>query len=53
MMTKLLEVSRSGYYDWLLKHLRPLDDDWLLLKEQVLMLWEKSKHRHGVRHICI
>lgn len=51
MMARLLEVSRSGYYDWQARLLNPQSDPWAALKEQIGMLWEKSKHRYGCRRI--
>jgi transposase InsO family protein len=51
MMARVLEASRSGYYTWQKRHLRPGTDEWAALKEHIKQLWEKSKHRHGVRRI--
>jgi len=51
MMARLLEVSRSGYYNWQLRLLNPQSDPEAALKGQILMLWEKSKHRYGCRRI--
>jgi transposase InsO family protein len=51
MMTRLLEVSRSGFYNWSARQLDPGSDPLAALKEKIKELWEKSKHRHGVRRI--
>jgi transposase InsO family protein len=51
MMARLLEVSRSGYYTWQRRQLHPGTDEWGALKGHIEKLWEKSKHRHGVRRI--
>jgi len=51
MMARLLEVSRSGFYDWLTRQLDPGSDPWAALKERTEELWKKSKCRHGVRRI--
>jgi transposase InsO family protein len=51
MMARVLEVSRSGYYAWQSRQLNPSADEWSALKGRIEQLWEKSKHRHGVRRI--
>ena len=51
MMTRALEVSRSGYYNWAARQLDPKSDPWAKLKEKIQGLWEESKHRHGARRI--
>jgi len=51
MMARALEVSRSGFYDWLTRQLDPGSDPWAQLKARILELWKKSKRRNGVRRI--
>jgi transposase InsO family protein len=47
MMARLLDVSRSGYYDWQSRTLDPAEDPWAFLKAAIERLWKKSKGRNG------
>ena len=49
-MASLLEVSRSGYYDWV-KRNPTGEDPWAALKETIQDIWEKSKKRFGFRKV--
>jgi transposase InsO family protein len=51
MMARVPDVSRSGYYAWQARRLRPGADEWATLRGDVERLWRKSKRRHGARRI--
>lgn len=49
MMSELLHVSRSGFYDWLRRE--PKDDFWRELKADIERLWRDSDKVFGARMI--
>ena len=49
MMTRLLEVSRQGFYQWLSRN--PDPDPWARLRQAVLAVWETSRRILGARQV--
>ena len=51
MMSRLLHLSRQGYYRWARNKHLPAPVWREALKQAILRLWEASDHRHGARRI--
>jgi len=52
-MCRLLGVSRSGYYQWLLKQQRESDDKDLLITKHIKDCQDHSRYTYGYRRVRI
>lgn len=50
LMTRVLQVSRSGFYSWLQKN-RNKEDKYKTLKAVIFDIWQESDRRFGARFI--
>jgi transposase InsO family protein len=54
MMARVLGLARQGYYQWKRAQETSSGPSWReQLAEDIVRLWEVSKHRHGFRRIAV